>query len=127
MSRRTLNKRVTRVSRVEQWAEARCLYEGGLSLEGVAEKLGIPYSERALSRVGREPASALQGWAEGPQTSGREGQADMQKAGEGSVWSKSWHWSRPKTLSCWREGVWLPTVRVPRWRYRAWSQKSSHD
>jgi len=107
MSRRTLNKRVTRVSRVEQWGEARCLYEGGLSLEGVAEKLGIPYSERALSRVGRELASAPQGWAEGPQTSGGEGQADTQEAGEGGerLGSKSWHWSRPKILSCWREGV----------------------
>ena len=59
------------------------------------------------SRVGRELASAPQGWAEGPQTSGGEGQADTQEAGEGGerLGSKSWHWSRPKILSCWREGV----------------------
>jgi hypothetical protein len=40
----TLAKRVTRVYSAEQWAEARRLYEGGLSLEGVAEKLRLPYS-----------------------------------------------------------------------------------
>jgi hypothetical protein len=40
----TLNKRVKRVYSPEQWAEARSLYQGGMSLEGVAEKLGIPYS-----------------------------------------------------------------------------------
>jgi hypothetical protein len=37
-------KRVTRVYSAEQWTEARRLYQSGLSLEGVAEKLGIPYS-----------------------------------------------------------------------------------
>ena len=40
----SLAKRVTRVYSAEQWAEARRLYEEGLSLEGVAEKLGMPYS-----------------------------------------------------------------------------------
>jgi hypothetical protein len=44
MSEGTSNNRAKSVYPAEQWPEARSLYEGGLSLQGVAGKLGIPYS-----------------------------------------------------------------------------------
>ena len=44
MVRNTVNKRVTRVYSPEMLAEARSLYQGGMSLEAVGKKLGIPYS-----------------------------------------------------------------------------------
>jgi hypothetical protein len=65
MSSPTLNKRVTRVYRAEQWTKARRLYEEGLSLEGVAEKLGIPYS-----------SVHYHAWVEGWPVRSRGGQRD---------------------------------------------------
>jgi hypothetical protein len=44
MSEAMSNNGAKSVYPAEQWPEARSLYEGGLSLQGVAGKLGIPYS-----------------------------------------------------------------------------------
>jgi hypothetical protein len=44
MSEGTSNNGAKSAYPAEQWPEARSLYEGGLSLQGVAGKLGIPYS-----------------------------------------------------------------------------------
>ena len=44
MSEGTSNNGAKSVYPAELWPEARSLYEGGLSLQGVAEKLGMPYS-----------------------------------------------------------------------------------
>ena len=43
MPEETLAKSVRKIRSAEQWAEARRLYEEGLSLEGVGAKLGISY------------------------------------------------------------------------------------